>query len=96
MNTSTASDLRLGLGPQQVKTILGDPSVATPSKLVYYFGYKKKTPPEALAKLRENYPTMTDADFRENFEYADVEAYIEARFVTGKLNYLAISRSETY
>jgi hypothetical protein len=35
---------------------------------------------------------MSDADV----EYADGEAYIEARVASGKLNYLAISKSETY
>ncbi len=63
--TSTASGLRLGLEPEQVKRILGHASIVTPRKLVYYLGYKK---------------------------YG--EAYIEARFASGKLNYLAISRSE--
>ena len=86
----------MGLEPQQVRAILGDPSVATPSKLVYYFGYKTKTSPKALAQLRKNYPEMSDAEFDKNFQYADGEAYIEARFASGKLNYLAISRSETY
>lgn len=44
--TSTASGLQLGLQPGQVKKILGDPNITTPEKLVYYFGYKQKTPPE--------------------------------------------------
>jgi hypothetical protein len=93
---STVSGLRLGLGPQQVKAILGDANVATQDKLVYYFEYRKKTSPEKLAQVRKNYPDMTDAEFHQNFEYADGEAYIEARFSSGKLNYLAISKSETY
>jgi len=95
-NSSTASGLRLGMGPEQVKTILGDPSNATPKKLVYYFGYKKKTGVKTLAELRKNYPDMSDAEFGKNFEYADGEAYVEARFASGKLNYLAVSKSETY
>ena len=95
-NSSTASGLRLGIRPEQVKAILGDPSMATPKKLVYYFGYKKKTSAETLAEFRKNHLDMTNAEFGENFEYADVEAYVEARFASGKLNYLAISKSETY
>jgi hypothetical protein len=95
-NTSTASGLKLGMELQKVKTVLGDPSIATPKKLVYYFGYKKKNTPAALAELRENYPDMSDAEFLKNYEYFDGEAYIEARFASGKLNYLAISKSETY
>ena len=95
-NILTANGLRLGLQPQQVKSILGDPNIATRSKLVYYFSYKKRPTPEALARLRQNYPDMSDTEFAKNFEYADSESYIEARFASGKLNYLAISKSETY
>jgi hypothetical protein len=94
--TSTASGLRLGLEPEQVKKILGDPSIGSPSKLIYYFGYKEKTPPETLTQLRKDHSQMNDAEFRKNYEYAEGEAYIEARFALGKLNYLAISKSETY
>ncbi len=94
--TSTASGLRLGLEPEQVKRILGHPSIVTPRKLVYYLGYKNKTPPQSLAQLRKDHPEMNEADFRKNYEYADGEAYIEARFASRKLSYLAISRSETY
>ena len=95
-NISTASGLRLGISPEQVKSILGDPSTATPTALIYYFSYKSKTSPEDLAEMRKSYPDMSDAAFRENFEFADTEAYIEARFDSGKLNYLAISISDTY
>jgi hypothetical protein len=94
--TSTASGLRLGLQPEQVKKILGNPNIATPKKLVYYFGYREKTPPKALAELRKNHSEMNDAEFSKNYEYFDGEAYIEARFAAGRLNYLAISKSETY
>lgn len=94
--TSAASGLRLGLQPEQVKRILGNPNIATPKKLVYYFGYREKTPPKAIADLRKQHPAMNDADFRKNYESFDGEAYIEARFTSGKLTYLAISKSETY
>ena len=94
--TSTASGLRLGLQPEQVKKILGNPNIGAPKKLVYYFGYREKSPPKALAELRKAHPEMNDAEFRTNYEYFDGEAYIEARFASGKLNYLAISKSETY
>lgn len=95
-STSTASGLHLGMEPQEVKSILGDPSVTSPSKLVYYFAYRKQNSPETLAQLRKNNPNMNEVEIKNNFEYADGEAYIEVRFVSGKLNYLAISRSETY
>ena len=93
---STASGLRLGLQPEQVKSILGNPSVATSTKLVYYFSYRGKTPPKDLAKLRKDHAEMDDAEFQKNFEFFDGEAYVGARFASGKLNYLAISKSETY
>jgi hypothetical protein len=94
--TATASGLRLGLEPEQVRKILGHPSIATPDKLVYYFSYKEKTPPKSMAQLRKDNPEMSEPELLQNFEYADCEAYIEARFALGRLNYLAISKSETY
>jgi hypothetical protein len=96
INTSTASGLRLGLTPEELRSILGNPVVATTEKLIYCFGYRIKTSPEALAESRKNYPKMSDAEFAKNFEYADGYVYIEARFGSGKLNLLAISKSETY
>jgi hypothetical protein len=70
--------------------------IATPEKLVYYFDYRKKSIPKELAALRKNFPDMNDKEFAKNFEFADSEAYIEARFASGKLNYMAVSKSETY
>lgn len=93
---STASGLRLRIGPEQVKIILGEPNIAIPSKFVYYFSYRKKTSASALAELRKTYSEMSDMEFNKNFEYADGEAYVEARFASEKLNYPAISKSETY
>lgn len=94
--TSTESGLRLGMERAQVKTILGDPNIATPNRLVYYFEYRKKNTAETLAELRKRNPEMSEAEVGKSFEYADGEAYVEARFVSGKLQYLAISKSETY
>lgn len=93
---STASGLRLGIGPREVKSILGNPSIATPRKLLYYFALKKKSAPEDLARLRRGNPNISAAEFDANFKYVDIAAYIEARFVSGKLNYLAVSREESY
>lgn len=95
-NSSTASGLQLGIAPEQVRTILGAPNIATPTKLVYYFAYRKKTSSDTLVQLRTDYPQMSDAEFSQNFGYSDSEVYIEARFASGKMNYLAISKSETY
>jgi hypothetical protein len=93
---ATASGLKIGLSSEQVKTILGAPNTDTPDKLVYYFGYRTKTSAEGLIRLRKDNPNLTEPEFHENFDYIDVEAYVEARFASGKVNYLAISRSETY
>lgn len=51
---STASGLRLGIGSQEVKQILGEPSIGTREKLVYYFDYRKKSTPKELVQLRKN------------------------------------------
>lgn len=93
---STISGLRLGIGPEQVRVILGDPNIVSPNKFVYYFSYKKKTSASALAELRKTYSEMSNTEFSKNFEYADGEAYVEVRFASGKINYFAISKSETY
>jgi hypothetical protein len=93
---STLSGLRLGITQKQVNRILGDPSVVVPEKLVYHFALQKKTTPDRLAKLRKENPGMSDSEFQKSFQYSNVEDYIEARFVSGKLDYLDISRSETY
>jgi len=91
---SMAGGLRLGLAPEQVKAILGTPNTTASDKLVYCFGFRKKATAKDLARLRKHNPDMSDTEFHESFDYSDVEAYIEARFASGKLNYLAISRSE--
>jgi hypothetical protein len=79
-----------------VKNILVEPSIATPEKLVYHFDYRKESTPKELAALRKNFPDLNDKELAKNFEFADSEAYIEARFASRKLNYLAVSKSETY
>lgn len=94
-NTSTASGLRLGVTPSQVKRILGEANIETPEKLIYHFGYKRKTTPEELAQLHKDHPDASDSELRD-WKYADAEVYVETRFGSGKLNYLAISKSETY
>lgn len=95
-NTSTESGLKLGITPQQVRAILGTPSTDTPQQLNYYFAWRKKTGPEAMAQFRKENPNMSDAELHRNFDYLDIQAYIEARFESGKMNYLAVCSSETY
>jgi len=93
---STASGLRLGLTPEDVKRILGHPSLETSNKLIYDFEFRYKSSAETLARFRKENPHMSPEEFKQSFEWIDVDAYIEARFASGKLQYLGISRSETY
>src|SRR5580704_16015202 len=60
---ATASGLRLGMGTSEVENILGEPSLATPQRLVYYFDYKRKTSAKALAEFRDSNPKMSGAEF---------------------------------
>jgi hypothetical protein len=85
-DVSMTSGLRLGLNPQQVKALLGNPNI----------GFKKKTTAKGLAQLRGDNPNLSDAEFHKNYDYLDVEVYIEARFTSGKLNYLAVSTTGVY
>ncbi len=92
----TASGLKLGVSPADVRRILGPPSTVVGDRTFYLFEYRHKTSAKELVALRKSTPDMSDAEVKKFLEFGDVTAYIEARFVHGKLNYLAISRSETY
>jgi len=65
-------------------------------KISYYYWLPKEKHPQRTGTASKEFPDMSENEFIENFEYADIEAYVEARFAPGKLNYLAISKSETY
>jgi hypothetical protein len=39
---------------------------------------------------------MSDKDFHDNYDSYELELYIEARFTSGKLSYLAVSKAESY
>jgi hypothetical protein len=39
---------------------------------------------------------MSDKDFHDNYDSYEQELYIEARFTSGKLSYLAVSKTENY
>jgi len=91
---STASGLRLGLSLQQVKTLLGSPSLATPDKLLYRFSYKMKTTAEERAQFRRDLPDISDQDLHKYYDYVGIQVDIEVSFSAGKLTHLAISKSE--
>jgi hypothetical protein len=95
-NSQTNSGLRLGLTQAQLKAILGKPDGVIGNKLLYSRAYKKSTPPEEFWQLRKNYPRkLNDKEAHELLDSFDVQLYIEARFENSKLNYIAISKSET-
>jgi len=91
---SVASGLRLGLTPAGVKTILGKPSLATAGKLIYSFMVQKKTSAADLQKVRQAYPGLSEEELQRDYGFYSLGVYIEARFSSGKLAYLAISRAE--
>jgi transglutaminase-like putative cysteine protease len=93
---ATASGLRWGLTRQQVEAILGKPTTSSENRLIYWGISKQKTSQETLRKLRLQEPTMSEKDFRDNFESCNLSVYIETRFSRDKLIYLAVSASVDY
>jgi len=93
--TATASGLRLGMTPKQVIGVLGQPSVRKQNELVYAVEVKKKTPPDALARARQQHPELTEEQFREDYATYDLTVLIRARFSRTKLVYLGVSITET-
>jgi hypothetical protein len=91
----TASGLHLGQTPAQVEAILGKPTATRSQKMIYSFIVQKKMTPTEFQKSREQRPDMSDEQAHQNFDYYFLSVYIEARFVDGKLNYLAVSKAET-
>ncbi len=93
---SVASGLRLGQAPSEVRAILGQPSVATASKLIYSYSIQKKSSAKDFEKLRPRYPELSDQELHRQYEFYTLGVYIEARFSTGRLTYLAVSKTEAY
>jgi|HubBroStandDraft_5_1064220.scaffolds.fasta_scaffold40706_3 hypothetical protein len=93
--TATASGLRLGLTPEQVIGILGQPSVRKQNELVYAVEVKKQTAPDALARARQQHPELTEEQFRQDYATYDLTVLIRARFSRAKLVYLGVSITET-
>ena len=82
------------LAPRQVKNIMVS-RVLPRQKIFCYFGCRTKSPQRSGTASKEFFD-VSENEFIENFEYADIEAYVEARFASGKLNCLAISKPEIY
>lgn len=93
---STASGLRLGQSPAEVRTILGSPTtVLQNGDMIYFRQIRKRTRPSDLKRLRQYHADMSEQDFHENYDFYDFTAYIVARFSNSKLVYLGVSESET-
>ena len=95
-NLSTASGLHLGQTIAQVKAILGKPGFVAEDKIIYSLGVEKKTSATDFENLRQRNPQLSQDELHRNFEFYTVGVYIEARFLSGKLVYLAISKTESY
>jgi len=93
---STASGLRLGLTKSQVEAILGPPDFVSGERIVYFREVKKKTTAIEFEQMRKDYPrVLSDQEAHAKFDFFDVDMYVVAKFVNAKLNYLAVSRTET-
>ncbi len=94
LGSSTASGLRLGLTQDQVGAVLGKPDATSKDRLVYSREIREKTTPDEFSRIRGEYPEkLTDALAHQKFDFYSVEVYIEARFGTSGLDYLAVSKS---
>ncbi len=95
-NLSTASGLHLGQTNAQVTAILGKPSLVADDKIIYSLDVEKRTPVADFENLRKRNPQLSQAELHRNYDYYLLGVYIEARFLSGRLVYLAISERETY
>lgn len=94
-STSTASGLHLGLTPSQAIAILGQPSYRRPNELIYSLHMRKKLSPELRKALRRQHPELSDQEFTEEFGEYDLGVGADLRFVSSRLTYLTIGKSET-
>jgi hypothetical protein len=92
---STASGLHLGMTRADLEQVLGKPDLSVNEKLFYFRKLRKQTSPTELAKLRTEHSGMSEKDFHETYDSYYLAIYIEARLVSSKLTYLAVSRAES-
>jgi hypothetical protein len=95
-NLSTASGLHLGQTNAQVRARLGKPSFVADDKVIYSLGVEKRTSAADFKNLRQRNPQLTEDELHQNYDFYTLGVYIEARFLSGKLVYLAISKTEVY
>jgi hypothetical protein len=90
--------LRLGQTPQQVIAILGKPTKRERNTLIYSFLVEKPLSPRDLAwqYAHSGEPKMSKEQFKKEYGNYDLSEYVEARFAAGKLNYLTVSKAESY
>jgi hypothetical protein len=93
---ATASGLRLGQTIAQVRAILGKPGLAADDRIVYSLDFEKKTPDTDFESLRKQNPQLSQEELHRGYDYYTLGVYVEARFLSSKLVYLAISRTESY
>jgi hypothetical protein len=94
-DVGTASGLRLGLTPSQVESILGKPTARQNDRLIYSRSIRKRNSPRELKRLRQYHSGISEKEFHEEYDFYDLNVYIEARFSRSKLIYLGLSMSET-
>jgi hypothetical protein len=92
---STASGLRIGLSRSEVEKVLGKPTLSKGERITYVRTISVKSTPEELKRARTYAPDMNGKEFQQNYGHWDFSTYIEARFKSDKLYYLAISQGET-
>lgn len=90
MSLSTASGLHLGQTRPEVESILGKPSVSKGSKIEYLFEAKERMKPDEIRRILQQQPNTRDEDL-----VWFLHVRIETRFANSKLNYLAVTKSET-
>jgi hypothetical protein len=93
---ATASGLHLGQTSAQVRAILGKPSYATTNKIIYSLGVEKKTSAVDFENVKRQNPQVSQDELHRNYDSYTLGVYIEARFFSGQLVYLAISKTESY
>jgi hypothetical protein len=91
---STASGLRIGLSPAEVKSILGKPDLITGDRYIYERLVERKFTPEAFDRFRKNHPEIPTKDARTEFDFP-LGLYIEVRFADSRLSYLALAMTGT-
>jgi hypothetical protein len=94
-HSSTTAGLHLGQTKTQVKTILGKPSSSGDDKMVYFLESEKKTSTADFESLKRRNPQIGEDELHRAYDSYSLTVYVEARFSSGKLVYLAISKTTT-